>query len=360
MKKVKFTLGLLLSFLLIGVSANAQKISATATFYPDSSYRNISYGVATFNVVNKSFNYTDVSPISVKNIKNPYSFSKTNVEIYGNYVENSTTYGYIAVDLEYFNGLEVVPVVKRITTYPGFTYVDYISADSSWLKPYLDRKSGIAHFAFFDNWTELSQKFPVGQVDVSFAYEITINDEVGSPGADANQPPSYGETIILRGITLNPEAGITTLPNYLSGVHYTPSGKDYTFMVYTTASTIYVTTGRKHDEEGTEIVDNNDGSFKVTIKTVTSNLTVTIKSSANTSSGTGEDGTTGNDVFVNDAVWASGGSLFVKATAPGTLQVYSITGQLVKATNVTGSSTFSLAKGIYIVKLNGKAFKVIL
>jgi hypothetical protein len=67
----------------------------------------------------------------------------------------------------------------------------------------------------------------------------------------------------------------------------------------------------------------------------------------------------GNEI-VGDGVrvWASGGKLYVETPQSGWLSVYNIAGVMQVRKPIVDSSVISLPKGIYIVHLNGKTYKV--
>ncbi|MDR0575240.1 MAG: hypothetical protein LBG96_14685 [Tannerella sp.] len=58
-------------------------------------------------------------------------------------------------------------------------------------------------------------------------------------------------------------------------------------------------------------------------------------------------------------IWASNGKLYVETPKPGLLSVYSITGVMHTRKTITDSSAIPLPKGIYIVRLNEKTYKVV-
>ncbi len=286
---------------------------------------------------------------------------------------NATVYNRLKVQLGYVNGNELMPVIKRTITYGKWTYnanqdrnnltsinvtqIDYLIADSSWFKPYMDRKSGIATYIYHDQVKPMLDKEVIYSID----YEISVHDEVASPGNNDYTPPVMSDVTILRGVKLEAENGITTNPiseGDKTIVAYTPSHEDYTFKAFSNKP-IVVTTDRGRDAEGVKVLDNKDGSFDVTIRRVQTNIVVSIKS-ASTESGTGEDGTTGNPTISGDAVWAANGTLYVQTANPATVSVYGVTGQLNKQAPVNGSYSVSMPKGIYIIQLNGKAYKVVL
>ena len=90
------------------------------------------------------------------------------------------------------------------------------------------------------------------------------------------------------------------------------------------------------------------------------NLNVNITPAISETGGTGSEGETSNEVIVANAVYANNGMLYVKAAQAELLSVYTVTGQLAKKVTVSGEATFSLPKGIYIVTLANKAYKVVL
>ncbi len=292
---------------------------------------------------------------------------------YYNVKGGTSAYNRLQVQLGYVNGNELMPVIKRTITVGKFTYnasqgrnnlssenielYDYLVADSSWFKPSMDRKSGIATYIYRDQILPMLND----HIIYSIKYEVSVHDEVASPGNNDYQPPVMSDITILRGVTLKADNGITTNPlsegdNVI--VAYTPSHEDYTFKVFSNKP-IVVTTDRGRDTEGVKVLDNKDGSFDVTIRRVQTNIVVSIKS-ASTESGTGEDGTTGNPTISGDTVWAANGTLYVQTANPATVSVYSVTGQLHKQASVNGSYSIAMSKGIYIVQLNSRVYKVVL
>lgn len=74
-----------------------------------------------------------------------------------------------------------------------------------------------------------------------------------------------------------------------------------------------------------------------------------------------------SNVIVENAdmkIWISDGTLYVESSKQsiGLIQVYSVTGQLVKNINATGQNlvteTLGLARGFYIVKIGAKTYKL--
>lgn len=166
-----------------------------------------------------------------------------------------------------------------------------------------------------------------------------------------------------RAVTIHAEGGLATVP-YAGITYYVDEYDDYSFDVYgEPGKSVSVTTNSPHYAAGkgiTVTVDKNIAG-KWTVKISKVHLALDVYVSYATETKSGENGTKAGPALDDDAVWASGGRLFIQSTAPGgRFQIYSVTGQLQKAETVNGNVTISnLPKGIYLVKLNGKTYKVI-
>ena len=297
-----------------------------------------------------------------------------------NFYGATKVYNRIRIPLAYFNGNEVKPVIKRVVTLgywtaerissSNSTLVNtlkksdvvlpdfYLMADSADVRPYMDRESDVvAVYVFNDDILELINK----HVIYSIHYEVSVRDEVASGGRDGEpQPPVYTDTKTLRGLKLNAQAGISTNPSTVGNILYVPSAKDYTFTV-TSAKPITVTSNHAQYSESNnriKVANNYDGTYSVTIRTVQANLELNIEAVGTTSEH--GNGTTAVEAVADDAVWAAGGVLYVKSANAGSVAIYSLTGQLYQQGPVSGSFSATLPKGIYIVQLNGKAYKVVL
>ncbi|MDL2304162.1 hypothetical protein LJC72_02325 [Bacteroides sp. OttesenSCG-928-D19] len=274
------------------------------------------------------------------------------------------------VALKMVEGLDVMPVIKRTITYGEWVYnadkdvnelkstkvapiIETLDQTFSGFRPYYDRENGIAVFYFEEDILSLMEKHIIYSID----YEISVNEIVGMPDGTEGGPINSDVTV-MRAVDITAESGIMTTPSALAGTHYTPSNKNFTFTVHS-AKNITVSTDRGRDEEGVKIKDNKNGTYTVTIIKVQQDLKITIKS-VSTESGEGGEGQTGTEVIAKDKVWAANGTLYVEAINPATMSVYTVTGQLYKQIPVTGSYSASLPKGLYIVQLNGKAYKVVL
>jgi hypothetical protein len=168
----------------------------------------------------------------------------------------------------------------------------------------------------------------------------------------------------LRAVTVHVEGGLATLPQ--AGItYYVNADDDYTFDVYgEPGKSVIVITNNPHyaASKGITVAADKNIAGKWTVKISKAHLApdVYVSYATETKSGTGENGTKANPALADDAVWASGGRLFIQSAAPGRFQIYSVTGQLQKADAVNGNITIpDLPKGIYLVKLNGKTYKVV-
>jgi hypothetical protein len=373
MKKVKFTLGLMLAMLFMGATVMnaAENIKLSASMGASEFYGGVD-GITIDTV--KVYRGVEISSTSIfKGHLNDLQTKGISDADLGTWSggdltkyqrdRNYKAYNRITVQLRYNNGNDLMPVIKRTLTLKesDFVIVNYLVADESFFKPHMDRKSGIATYTYNDDVLEMLDKYPH---ITGIKYEITINDEVGTPGVGDYQPPVYSDVTVMHALSIETEDGITTNPSAQNsgtkGIVYVPSQKDFVFTAFSSED-IVVTTDRGNDDQGGVMVKGNgDGSYTVTIKRVLYNFTITIKQLLITESNSGGDGTTANTTVTADAVWAAGGTLYANAANPGTISIYNITGQLYKIESISGSYTLSMPKGIYIVQLNGKAYKVVL
>ena len=240
-----------------------------------------------------------------------------------------------------------------------------VDPNEKWFRPYMDRRSNeVATYYYEDDIFALLNKYPI----YSIHYEIAIHDEMDN-NMDLDPLGTLPNNTI--GVQLAPDDGITTLPNHLSGagpdlMFYVPK-ENWTFKAFST-SPIKVTLEPLYESDANKIipdadkaftiVDNGDGSFDITIKRILFNYKIGI-SSVTSSSGDGDGGQTGNLNMGRNFAYAALGTLYVQTDSPATLSIYSVTGQLIKQMSVSGNTTLPLPKGLYIVQLNGKAYKVI-
>ena len=291
----------------------------------------------------------------------------------------------IIIELEYKEGVEIMPCIKRTIVLGEWYYenddngkdvhghtgkgnridptdvvvIDYLLADSVTFRPHHDRKTDTARYVFKQELQEVFGKYPI----FSISYEITINDEIGTLGYETYEPPMMAEPQNMRGLTFDIGAGITTnIPmNTFGNILYVPSNLHYTFTVFSDKE-IDATTNRSNDPyDGISVEKDKTqaNAYIVTVKRVQSNFNVKIVQKSDSQSEEGE-GTTSNAGTPTDAVWGSNGTIYVNAGTPGTISIYSVTGQLYTKEAISGSYTLSMPKGLYIVQFNGKAYKVVL
>ena len=292
----------------------------------------------------------------------------------------------IIIELSFKDGIEIMPSVKRTIIWGEWYYatddkdkdvhgiegkgnridptdvetVSYLLADSVTFRPIHDRGDGDARYVYCQNVQEVFYGKPVFAV----IYEISIHDEIGTLGQEANEPPMMAEPQNMRGLTFDIGSGITTnIPmNTIGNTLYVPSNLNYTFTVFSDKEIDATCTRSADPYDGISVKKDltQANAYIVTVKRVQTNFTVKVVQKSDSQSGTGEDGTTGNDGTPTDAVWGSNGTLNVTAATPGTLSIYSLSGQLYRTEAISGSYTLSMPKGSYIVQFNGKAYKVVL
>jgi hypothetical protein len=176
-------------------------------------------------------------------------------------------------------------------------------------------------------------------------------------------PPPPPSAPIKRQIYLPAAEGFTY--NIRAGYHYVDSRSDFPFIIITTTDdtpghlkaaghpldNLKVTTGTARDTNGGVILERIAlDSMRVTIKMVNQNIRITV-------TGGTPDGT---ETVESAKVWSYGGALHLYSPTSGTAQVFSLTGQLVKTLTFASGETASatLARGIYIVRIDGKTWKV--
>ena len=291
----------------------------------------------------------------------------------------------IEVSLDYFKGNELQPQVKRyitlgrwLTMSAGDKYVnvmipsdvvlesvidnDGVVSYHDFFAPHMDRKTDVATYTFIDDLVPLLNK----HIIYSVHYEIGVYDQIDDlPGKTAYPPVEVLPTDSRR-ILIETADGITTNPSTLGSALFVPSKKDFEFIAYSkneiTEATIKLYQPSAPGEEllrkggpGIKVKDNKDGSYTVTVKQVDNEMLIKVASVISTNSG--EE--VGNAAIAADNVWSAFGTLYVQAASPATLSIYSVTGQLVQQVAVSGSYSATLPKGLYIVQLNGKAYKII-
>ena len=277
-------------------------------------------------------------------------------------------YYYATVKLGYANGLDITPFVKCTVVYGKWMYdtdkKEHVMVPTHSI-PYnieayektkrTDHTYGTdtATFKYKTNILDIIDRTPLVY---SIHFDIWTNDMFGGD----DEGPAFGDKYTNYAIVINAAPGIATNPGTdIITPKYVRMGTSFTFDVsgdpgkeLEVTSSDYLWTA---DNGGIVITPVGAGKWKVTLYRVSSSMTVKIGYKTVV-----ESGETGNGAFAADAVWGSGGTLYVKAATPGTLSVYSVTGQLCKQASISGDFTATLPKGLYIVQLNGKAYKVVL
>lgn len=398
MKKVKFTLGLALSLLFVGANvANAQQSGFNPTLKTDAAIKE-SFSIKghpTYKFVESKVEWTGTNPVLSSNptilpdypttyTRKDTTVIKSNVYGYQNIYNLQSSHHSLSIkqtfniQFAYKEGKDLRPVVKAIITVgswytdeegtnapcnsmsaTGVVINDYLVPTNVSSVPDFDRKSLTATYEYSLDIMELIAKYPVYSID----FEISLNDEIGVVGSDGDGPQVGSLPETMRMVTINAGEGIeTSLDVDGSKVIYVPSYKNYTFMVKSDKE-IEVTCDRNFADPKYGIVVERKTSggynYAVTIKQIRSNCKIDIIQKVEGTGGVGPDDT-GNETLSEYAVWGASGTLYVKSAAAATLSIYNVTGQLCKQTTVNGNASFPLAKGLYIVQLNGKAYKVVL
>jgi hypothetical protein len=373
MKKVKFTLSLALSFLLLGAGLNTANAQFPKEKYSidlkartsDTTYTVKVDSVHLFKpntVLPSSFASQLLSTTSISsNLTNPYLLLSTTDSV--NYLNDLNIVHRIIVEFPYVGGKEKIAFLSLLFTTPAGTFGGIEVADAVTDKTeFFPSGSGNAVYTYDININALLGQYP----NISaIHYEVWIDDEIVNHDEDANGEGNVdGKIPRPYTITLGKDLG---LANSFPAYGYISSGKDLIFTVTGVTEALRVKADRIDAASGNPIRDNDlyplptvddlgSGNYRVTIKKVQHKLEVDIVYVSSLES----SDTNGNAVIAQDAVWGAGGAVYVNAATPGVLYVYNITGQLVKQESVSGSKSFTLPKGIYIVKFNGKATKVLL
>jgi hypothetical protein len=220
---------------------------------------------------------------------------------------------------------------------------------------------GTAVYKFESEYYSLTEKYRIWAIE----YTVWTNYEFG-PNFSGG---SFANPVLNRAlkITADPEINLGDL--YREQIYRVSSSKDYKFpIIVEDGKEPFVVVSREDgaDKYGHAVpkatvvpVPGEDGLWQITLFEVNTDILIDI--TLNDTNGVGGGDDTNNEALGGaDAVWSTGGALYVKAATPSTLAIYNVTGQLYKQIPVSGSYTLSLAKGIYIVKLNNKAYKVVL
>ena len=211
-------------------------------------------------------------------------------------------------------------------------------------------EDGVATYKFQHNFLELFVKYPI----YSMYYEIWVNNEINTP-YDKNFGEGHAYPLTNKNLNIEAAEGITVSYNAWD---YFVSGKNFSFDVYAEPGKEleFTTNSEKWNvaNGGLKAVYKGAGVWTVTLTQITAKISIKIGYAVESESATG------NGSYATDKVWGANGTLNIQSAGEGVLSVYSITGQLVKSIVVNGDYSTSLAKGMYIIKLNNKAYKVAL
>jgi hypothetical protein len=371
MKKTNFTLIMALSFLLLGASWNGAKAQSASAIGFSANYapEGIS-GTPSFETVRYYFNTATQKETVYGTTPSSWTYSSTT----GLYFFGATDYSrttlsnaligtgtpllssihqIFTVKIPYTDGKEIIPFLdvtlvlgadKDHLTKPFGGIVLPTKRESV---PNFTYGSGTATYTYDINLSELYGKYTNLW---SISYTLWTGYEWTADHNNPNDEP-FGPAAINREYSINAATGITVdkaLNGYIAGGTLRLAVKAQPGRNIDVATTL-------SDKSSVNKVDKGSGNWEVTIKGITKDFDITL-GYANTT----ESGPNGNEALTKDGVWASAGTLYVNTATPGILTVYSITGQLVKSVAVAGNKTISLAKGVYLVKLNGKTVKVLL
>jgi hypothetical protein len=161
---------------------------------------------------------------------------------------------------------------------------------------------------------------------------------------------------VMREVILRSAPGVVTNPP--AGRHFVPSGQNFEFIILSLPADQIpaVKTDRATDQVGgVEITPLPNGAYLVVVREI--RQTIEIIPGLTTPV---DPNSTANAAVETTNVWSSNGQLHIASPTSGTAQVYSLTGQLVKTIPCAAGETASatLAKGLYIVRIDGKTFKV--
>jgi hypothetical protein len=358
MKKVKFTLSFALSLLLMGAGWNnvygqftSQTVSVSIThkdYLGLKSYTSSDGTTGTYGFAHRASSLTtnrqtgeDISrATSIGNFDR--NFFNLTSGVYRDITHR------IEVEFPFDGGKRLIPFFKRTITTSGASFGGIETAEEIFDKAtFFPRGTDTAVYVYEFDLYELCLKYPnITKIE----YEIWLNYEIV-------QDPDHADGEGNGAVRVNRHYALDLGENL--GVNiptegYTVSGKDFTFEVSGLAFEGLSIIVDRNDAYGLPTYqETRPGTYKVTIPRVRQSINVEINYASSTES-------TGNQLVTKESVWSADGALYINAATPGVVAVYNITGQLVKQEGVSGSKSFTLPKGIYIVKFNGKATKVIL
>jgi hypothetical protein len=144
---------------------------------------------------------------------------------------------------------------------------------------------------------------------------------------------------------------VTTPP---AGIHWIYSGSNFKLTLTPPAGRVPIAqTDRLTADGQTEILTGSakgDGSYTITVPTVTQSITVTVKL-------TGEEASAVQEISTSQ-VWSHGGKLYVRTDKATSLYIYTPAGQLFRQYSLdAGETVIELPAGFYVVSMDGKRWK---
>ncbi|MDR2120078.1 MAG: T9SS type A sorting domain-containing protein [Tannerella sp.] len=141
-----------------------------------------------------------------------------------------------------------------------------------------------------------------------------------------------------------------------SGIHFIDSRKDFTVVIRPTGANAglipVLTTNRTAipDSEGVELKGVENGVYTFVIHYVQEDIKLNVNF-ISPSATTDADGT---------EIWGGNGQVHLSSSQAGEVKIYGVSGRQVQAFTLpsAGSSSIALPAGIYVVSLNGKAYRV--
>ena len=177
-----------------------------------------------------------------------------------------------------------------------------------------------------------------------------IYDDIVDMGAYEYHPNTIYPNVVHE-IVIGTYPNVTTVPG--AGIHYIESQKDFTMRLtpaegYSLKYIQVKTDSKIRDEQqgGIRITHNEDGTVTLVFPKVVEPLTIQL---------TGVSPVSNVSIDRGYALRTEEGTLHIRTAKATDAQIYSVTGQLVHRTQIArGETSIPLAKGVYIVTLDGQ------
>jgi hypothetical protein len=202
-----------------------------------------------------------------------------------------------------------------------------------------------------------------------YEYETTYTVVISSLRDENDAIIQYHQTFIFRTGQMPPPPRISRMVTILplpAGVtsdplpeieHVILSGDDFIFTLTAPAewepviATNRMINGVIETLKG-ERIDETD-SYRFVIQQIRQRVDISVMLKERTE--------VGNEVTVDGTkIWSYGGILYVETSRAGVLTAYTLTGELRLQQTVSSSAKFTLPRGMYIAKMHGKAYKVMI